>query len=1168
MKPSLRKLRLSIVLVLLLSGIAMLGITANGISTTQARSQSADRAPDPAIQAPRLASIAQAVRSDTSPPLRDIPPVAPRPGQPDNENNRIPNRDSSNAIDSVRQTALGPLVMPTPIITWDGMYNQYGPIPPDTIGDIGRTQYVQLVNTGIQVFDKNTGASIFGPVNLNTIWYRFGGFCEIYNNGDPIVLYDSMADRWMLSQFAYASTSGPTFQCIAISTSPDAAGSYYRYAFESTTVGFDDYPHYGVWPDAYYMTANRFGGPNGFAGANIAFERPRMLVGDPTARMIGYEVVGNGGALPADLDGFMPPPAGSPNYIWYPTSAAAGRIDEYKFHVDWSNPGNSTFTGPFQITVAPWDADLCTATREQCIDQPGTTARLEAISDRFMHRLAYRNFGTHESLVVKHTVDGSGTGIAGIRWYEVRDPNGARTVFQQGTFAPADGIHRWMGSISMDRQGNMAAGYSVSSSSVFPSIRYAGRLVSDPPGQFTQGEATMWNGTGSEDFPAAPRWGDYSSINVDPVDDCTFYYTTEYFAQTGLRNWRTRIGSFRFPGCTGATATPAATSTAGPSLTPLPPTATPCPGGVTYSGSIAAGDPTQNGRLGVGSPASTCAAPRPVPAFSDQLTRRYDQYSYTNGTASAQCVTVYVTQACGDNAVQSIAYLNTFDPANIQANYLAHGGAAGPSYQYSFTLAAGATARVIMLEVTPNIDCATYSLTISPCATGPITPSPTAPPVTPSPTVCVPTYVAATATATMIPGGTDIGNHCDDCTTAITLPFSVNIYGSTYTTARVSSNGNVQFASNNPNIYNPNCIPVSASPPFLSTIFAYYDDLRTDELTACPACGIFTQTIGAAPNRQYVIRWRTTFYDFPGEAEFEVVLTEGSGTVSVIYGPSVNNGETASSGMQYDATRFTQFSCDTASLTNGLRVDFNPTGCATPTPVSTATGTATSTALATATSCPMTFTDVDRYNPFYIYIRCLYCRGIVSGYADNTFRPYNNLTRGQAAKVVSNAAGITDAVSGQRYVDVPTSHPFYLWIMRLTNRGYMGGYSTCPGTGTPCFRPEQNVTRGQLAKIVSNAAQFTDSIPSTVQSFADVPSSNTFWLWIERLSRRGIISGYDCGTGYINPCTGVAETCDSTRRPYYRWCANVTRGQASKIVANTFFPINCAPGSPGILPGK
>jgi hypothetical protein len=217
----------------------------------------------------------------------------------------------------------------------------------------------------------------------------------------------------------------------------------------------------------------------------------------------------------------------------------------------------------------------------------------------------------------------------------------------------------------------------------------------------------------------------------------------------------------------------------------------------------------------------------------------------------------------------------------------------------------------------------------------------------------------------------------------------------------------------------------------------------------------------------------------------------------------------------------------------------------------------------------MPFTDVDQFNSFYIYIKCLYCRGIISGYSSNCptgapcFKPYNDITRGQIAKIVSNSAGFSEPVSGQYYTDVPPSHTFYVWIMRLTLRGHMGGYNdavNCAGVGIPCFRPERPATRGQLSKIVSNAAGFDE--PPVGQSFADVLPSNPFYAYIQRLSRRGVISGYDCGTNYINPCTLQVETCDGQNRPYFRWCALVTRGQASKIVSNTFFPLNCMPGLP------
>jgi hypothetical protein len=209
------------------------------------------------------------------------------------------------------------------------------------------------------------------------------------------------------------------------------------------------------------------------------------------------------------------------------------------------------------------------------------------------------------------------------------------------------------------------------------------------------------------------------------------------------------------------------------------------------------------------------------------------------------------------------------------------------------------------------------------------------------------------------------------------------------------------------------------------------------------------------------------------------------------------------------------------------------------------------------------FTDVDEYNPFYVYIKCLYCRGIVSGYSDNTFRPYDNITRGQMSKIVSNAAGFNDPVSGQTYTDVPPSHPFYVWIERLTVRNIATGYNTaaeCP-TGAPCFRPENTLTRGQMAKIDSNAAGFTDVPPAGTLTFTDVPPSHPFYIYIERLSRRGIVGGYECG---IDP----GEPCDGGNRPYYRPENNVTRGQSAKIVSNTFFAVDCTPGIPPVLPGR
>ncbi|HUS17932.1 MAG TPA: S-layer homology domain-containing protein, partial [Chloroflexia bacterium] len=250
-------------------------------------------------------------------------------------------------------------------------------------------------------------------------------------------------------------------------------------------------------------------------------------------------------------------------------------------------------------------------------------------------------------------------------------------------------------------------------------------------------------------------------------------------------------------------------------------------------------------------------------------------------------------------------------------------------------------------------------------------------------------------------------------------------------------------------------------------------------------------------------------------------------------------------------------------------------GVATATPVPTSTAVVptatlppgqTPTAVATATVCPLPFTDVDVYNPFYVYIRCLYCRGIVSGYADNTFRPYNNISRGQVAKIVTLAAGFSDTIpSGQQtFTDVPYGSPFWVYVERAALHNVINGYNTpgnCP-TGIPCFLPYNDVTRGQLAKMDSNAAGYNDD-PAGAVSFADVPATDPFYVYIHRLARRGIVSGYDCGSGGLNACTGLPETCGPGNLPYFRPCKAVTRGQAAKFVANTFFPVNCAPGPAG-----
>src|SRR6202023_1241955 len=277
-----------------------------------------------------------------------------------------------------------------------------------------------------------------------------------------------------------------------------------------------------------------------------------MLNGTTATQVCFQQGTSVGGLLPADLDGTTAPPAGSPNYMLY---FGANNLNLFKFHVDFTNPSNSTFTGPTVINVAAF-SPLCAG--GTCVPQPGTTQQLDSLADRLMYRLAYRNFGTHESLVVNHSVTAGSGG--GVRWYEIQNPSGTPTVAQQSTFAP-DSNYRWMGSIAMDQSGDMAVGYSVSSGSLNPTIRYTGRVPTDPSG--TMGaEVNVVTGTGSQ-TTGLSRWGDYSAMQVDPVDDCTFWYTQEYIKTNGTFNWNTRIANFKFPTC-GST-TPDFTVSASPS---------------------------------------------------------------------------------------------------------------------------------------------------------------------------------------------------------------------------------------------------------------------------------------------------------------------------------------------------------------------------------------------------------------------------------------------------------------------------------------------------------------------------------------------------------------------------------------------------------------------------
>lgn len=447
--------------------------------------------------------------------------------------------------------------------------------PPDPVGAVGPNHYVEMINLVFGVYSK-TGTLLLGPVDTGTLWANFPVPDCTDPSGDPVVLYDQFADRWLLTQFT---TRGPIYyDCVAISTTGDPTGSYYRYAF-STGVNFPDYPKYGVWTDSYVITTREFGPTIEYGIGVYGLEKNKMINGQP-ARNVHFFIDGNDpellplvgdGLLPAYIDGKQKPMTDTAIPLVGTQDDGAGygatfdALNIWDLFVKWRSTPIASLSLNTQLPTAAFDSvfpcgvvpgTLPPSSRD-CLPQPGITngsQYLDILSyrQRPTWRLAYRNFKAYEALVTNQSVEAT-PGVAGVRWYEIRRTGATYSLFQQGTYAPSDGVHRWMGSIAQDRQGNMALGYSVVNGvDVFPGIRYTGRLAGDASGEMTLGEGTIIDGTGVQRTTNS-RWGDYTSMNVDPTDDCTFWYVNEYYTLAGqlssTAGWQTRIASFKFPSC-------------------------------------------------------------------------------------------------------------------------------------------------------------------------------------------------------------------------------------------------------------------------------------------------------------------------------------------------------------------------------------------------------------------------------------------------------------------------------------------------------------------------------------------------------------------------------------------------------------------------------------------
>ncbi len=970
--PRRKWLRILPILLLMIAGATMLQSQVTPGTSAAAVAQQA--------VAPR---VDRATQFDVSQPLRDMTPKQVQPS-------REPASERGEGLDPKLErsfagklanlgNASGPsgpsAVAPNPLLNFDGVFNTGVFRPPDTTGEVGRTQYLQQTNGGFGVFSKATGAMLYGPAGLSTVFTGFGGVCETADNGDPITLYDQIADRWVLSQFAFPKSG--TVECFAISTSGDALGTYYRYAYNLSPTLFEDFPKLGIWPteNAIAMTVNSFanGGSFLFAGA-YAFNRDAMLRGVPDPVYIYFPIVGDGSAIPGDVEGYTLPPAGEriPILTIYDSTATDGTLALYRFHPRFDKPSASTFTTtPQFIRVNPFDFDICPASRSTCIPQPGTTTRLEAINLRPMNKMVYRNFGDHEALLVVQTVDGTNApagafGVAAEQWYEIRGIGTAATttVFQEGSSPNrgVDNVSRWMGSINFDNAGNIALGYSASSDTVIPSIRYAVRATTDVTGTLGS-EINAYSGTGVETGTTAGRWGDYSHMSLDPVDDCTFWYTQEYYGVSSISGWRTRIVNFKMPNCSAVQTTPTATP-----ATPLPTsfptvtaTGTPlaCVGvSNVVTGSITTSDPTAPNQ-GFSSGPSTCGDPEPK-TYPGNLNRgdpHYDIYTFTNSTPYTQCYTLRLFNQCGTGqAIQSSIYITSFNPISPTMNFWADSGSrlSQQPESYSFSIPGNTNFVVKVNGFEGPFLCDQYRLEISACSLVTATPTPL-----PTATPCTIKFADVPATGS-----------------------ASTFYPFVQCLACRGIIGGYKCGGTNPQS--------GQSEPCNATSDPYYRP--SNNVTR----GELSKIVALAARLTYAVpTGQQSFHDVVAGDPFYVYIEQLAQTGAI-------SGYTCNTTDPMDGQLLT---CDAAN-----RPWFKPNNLATRGQISKIVAIAAE-FNDDIPGTRQTFTDVPKDSPFWVYIERLSERQIIGGYNDAAhcgsgtpcFRYNDNTSRGQMAKIAANA---------------------------------------------------------------------------------------------------------------------------------------------------------------------
>lgn len=517
---------------------------------------------NPEVRHDESAPLPEMVMTYREPPRPEHPHAHSKTAEPDKLAELPPITISAEGA-AVEQTEQGSRPSASLVTSFDGLGVGFtGPQgkaearnPSDNSLAVGPNEIVQIVNSHVAIFSKKssrypeTGNPLLGPVITNTLFTDFGGPCEKLISGDAVVRYDQLAQRWLfvlpIFRRPVNDPEAPYAMCYAVSAGPDVMGRYYRYEFSRPL--FPDYPRPAIWTDGYYLPTST--GDTVIQKHVCAADRSKMLSGEPADEQC--EVVDGVNFLnAADIDGQRPPRSGMPEIVM----AAGGtqlheKYDDdgiyvYRFHVDWNDPTQTMLSGPDKIAVAPYHY-LCNGQLSHCVPQKGTDVRVDAQGDKLMQRLVYRNFGRYQSIVASHSVDTKSDG-GGVRWYEFHlDKDGTPKLNQQGTYAPG-GDYRWLPSIAMDRKGDIGVGYSWGAKNSDPGQRFAARLAKDPQGKLTLQESVMAQGEAAQ--TNTMRWEDYTTLDIDPSDDCTFWYVGDYL-KAGEADYSTRIGAYQLPGC-------------------------------------------------------------------------------------------------------------------------------------------------------------------------------------------------------------------------------------------------------------------------------------------------------------------------------------------------------------------------------------------------------------------------------------------------------------------------------------------------------------------------------------------------------------------------------------------------------------------------------------------